>query len=140
MSDIDKKQDSLKERRKSARISGANEKRNFIRTDVSVPVDIYIQKDKEIEKIPAKAWNISASGIMLESGVDLKVGMQAKINMIPPGTLNPVHCSGKIVWSTTSSKKGRHNLGVEFLAIEEDNKNTFLKFLCDLIYKSAESK
>ena len=34
-----------------------------------------------------------------------------------------------------------YDIGIELTEIEEDNKNTFLKFLCDLIYNlSKESE
>jgi c-di-GMP-binding flagellar brake protein YcgR len=140
MSDHKDKKSSLKERRGSIRETGSKENRNYIRTDISVPLDIFICREKDTDRIPAQAWNISASGMMIESETKLHVGLEARIDMTPPGTLNPVHCTGRIVWSGTGSKPGKHNYGVEFLAIEEDNKNTFLKFLCDLIYKSAERR
>jgi c-di-GMP-binding flagellar brake protein YcgR len=140
MNDIRGKKNSLKERRGSNRETGSKEKRNYIRTDIAVPMDIFICREKDTNRIAAKAWNISASGMLIETGTELPVGTEARIDMTPPDTLNPVHCKGRIAWSADSVKKGRYNLGVEFLGIEEDNKNTFLKFLCDLIYKSAEDK
>jgi c-di-GMP-binding flagellar brake protein YcgR len=140
MSDPKGNKNPLKERRDSNRETGSKEKRNYIRTDIPVPLDIFICRKKDTDRIAAKAWNISASGMMIETAADLPVGLEARIDMTPPGTLNPVHCKGRIVWSGASSKQSRHNYGVEFLAIEEDNKNTFLKFLCDLIYKSAERR
>jgi c-di-GMP-binding flagellar brake protein YcgR len=140
MNDIKGNRNSLKECRSSNRETGSKEKRNYIRTDISVPIDIFICRKKDTDRIAAQAWNISASGMMIETDTELRVGIEARIDMTPAGTLNPVHCKGRIVWSAASTKKGKYNLGVEFLGIEEDNKNTFLKFLCDLIYKSAEDK
>ena len=130
----------LKERRHSNRKTGSREKRNYIRTNVPVPMLIYIQKKKEAEKITARAWNISASGMMIETDAKLAVGTEPDIDMNPPGSLNPIHCKGKIVWGSARNIGNGRNYGVEFISIEEDNKNTFLKFLCDLIYKNTERK
>jgi c-di-GMP-binding flagellar brake protein YcgR len=134
------KKNQLEERRGSNRQTGSKENRNYIRMDISVPLNIFICGGKNTDRISAQAWNISASGMMIEAAAELSVGLEARMDMTAPGTLNPVHCTGKIVWSGSSSKPGKHNYGVEFVAIEEDNKNTFLKFLCDLIYKSAERR
>ncbi|GEM_PF-519125 len=132
--------DSLKERRQSNRKTGSKEKRNYIRTRFSVPILIYIQGKNDAEKITARAWDISASGMMIEADAKLTVGIEPDIDMTPPDSLNPIHCKGKIVWSSRRSIGNGHNYGVEFISIEEDNKNTFLKFLCDLIYKSGKEK
>jgi len=134
------KRDSLKERRQSNRKTGSKEKRNYIRTNVPIPILIYIQKKKEAEKITARAWNISASGMMIETDAKLAVGTEPDIDMNPPGSLNPIHCKGKIVWGSARNIGNGRNYGVQFIYVEEDNKNTFLKFLCDLIYKSGEGK
>lgn len=138
MNESKENKDPLKERRHSNRKTGSREKRNYIRTHVSVPILIYIQRKNDTEKITARAWNISASGMMIETNAKLHVGIEPGIDVIPPGSLNPIHSKGKIVWSTARSTGNGYNYGVEFISIEEDNKNTFLKFLCDLIYKSTE--
>ena len=140
MNELKENKDSLKERRHSNRKTGSKEKRNYIRTYISVPVLIYIQRKNNAEKITACAWDISASGIMIETDAKLKVGIEADIDMAPYESLNPIHCKGKIVWSAARSIGNGYNYGVKFISIEEDNKNTFLKFLCDLIYKSAQGK
>jgi c-di-GMP-binding flagellar brake protein YcgR len=145
MNDIQKQKHNLKERRKNIRSSGSDEKRDYIRTDIYVPMFLYVQspegsnKVKEgSNKVKARTCNISASGMMVELDTDLPVGAKTKIEIIAPSTSNPIHCIGQIVWCTASGSPSSFNCGVEFVSIEEDNKNTFLKFLCDLIYKTSD--
>jgi len=47
-----------------------------------------------------------------------------------------------VVWSieSGSSKSHSYSSGIDFEKIEEDNKNTFLKFLCDLMYAKIGEK
>jgi c-di-GMP-binding flagellar brake protein YcgR len=130
----------LKERRKNVRSTGSSEQRNYIRTNVYVPMLLYVQGPKETEKIHARTCNISASGMMLELDVRVPVGEKVKIDLTPPDTLNPIHCSGKAVWSDFSEGQLKFQCGIELVSIEEDNKNTFLKFLCDLIYKGGDAE
>ncbi|MFA5068746.1 MAG: PilZ domain-containing protein [Candidatus Omnitrophota bacterium] len=128
-----------RERRSNNRKTGSDEKRNYIRADVSVPMIIYVQRKTGPERVPAKAWNISASGMMIQSLGRFNTGIKVDIEMTPPVSPNPVHCKGKIVWASENiSGRGGYNYGVELISIEEDNKNTFLKFLCDLIYSNSE--
>jgi hypothetical protein len=71
-----------------------------------------------------------------------------EIKMILKDTLNPVHAKARVIWKRKVSLEDAapYNCGLEFVEIEEDNKNTFLKFLCDLIYnikkepKNAKNK
>ena len=56
-----------------------------------------------------------------------------------PNLPNPVHLYGKVIWSKRLSLEDGvpYDIGIEFTKVEEDNKNTFLKLLCDLIYAQA---
>jgi len=57
-----------------------------------------------------------------------------------PGTLSSIHARAKVVWKKKlSTENGTpFDIGCEFVRIEEDNKNTFLKYFCDLLYKERE--
>jgi len=115
----------------------SKERRRYIRTETSVPMTIYIKQDDAAKAVNANTRNISASGSMLEVGSKLPVGKEVRIEIDAPGSANPVHCRAKIVWAAPIPNTGRYHCGIEFTNIEEDNKNTFLKFLCDVIYKSG---
>ena len=130
---------SLQEKRGRVRSTGSRERRSYIRTGASVPIVLHLKEKGADEEIKAYARNISATGIMFESDRELPVGVEASINLNAPDTSNPVHCTGRIIWSTPISQTKKFHCGIEFLSIEEDNKNTFLKFLCDAIYKSDKN-
>jgi c-di-GMP-binding flagellar brake protein YcgR len=141
MDELKRNEDVLEERRQSNRKTGSREQRNYIRTDISVPVMVYTQRKSDTGTISAKAWNISASGMMIKADAKLNIGIEADIDIAPAGIPNPIHCKGKVIWvSGARGTEGGYNYGIEFIYIEEDNKNTFLKFLCDTIYKSAKGR
>jgi len=130
----DKKAISLKERRRHVRPSGSDEKRDYIRTESLMPITVYIKEGNSTSGVKSHTRNISATGMMVESTAKLPVGIEAKLEFNPSGAHNPVHCSGKIIWVTQKGKGGKYYSGIKLTKIEEDNKNTFLKFLCDAIY------
>ena len=68
--------------------------------------------------------------------------LMLEIKLDIPEVPNPVHAKGKIMWKKKLSLEDNapFDIGAELLDIEEDNKNTFLKFLCDLIYNLPEGK
>lgn len=112
------------------------ERRRYIRLEV--PINIVIRKQAEPTKdykIPSK--NISASGTLVEIEDQLPAGSLLELKLIIPEAPNPVHATGEVVWTTKDPDRNIFNTGIQFTKIEEDNKNTFLKFLCDSIYKSS---
>ena len=114
-----------------------DERRRYIRTDKSLPLIIYLKEGKLVKEAHTTTRNISATGVMVECDKKLPVGTEAKLDINTPGSANPVHGIGRIVWSSPLSGGDRYRTGIEFVRIEEDNKNTFLKYLCDAIYKSS---
>jgi uncharacterized protein (TIGR02266 family) len=129
------RQMALEERRKFRRPNGTKEQRQYIRTETSVSMSIEVEIEGKKKQLKANTTNVSASGMMIEADEKMPVGTEAKIDLDTPGASNPVHCTGKIVWASPSDNSKKQYYGIEFTAIEEDNKNTFLKFLCDIIYK-----
>lgn len=117
--------------------AGTKEKRRYIRTDTSIPMTLRLGKGKDIREVQSITRNISSTGMMIELKEQLPIGTEIKIDLDTPSSANPVHCRGKVIWSASTSGTGRYNSGIAFSYIEEDNKNTFLKFLCDTIYKTG---
>jgi len=117
------------------------EKRRFIRFDIALKVSYIIQKDPKTEKI-GTTRDISAQGMQLLTGDKLEVGDKVGLNIFVPEALNPAHMKGIVVWSRESgpAKSHSYSSGIDFEKIEEDNKNTFLKFLCDLMYAKVGDK
>lgn len=116
------------------------EKRAYIRTDTSIPMTIHLKEGKKTKEVESITRNISATGMRIELSQQLPVGAEVKIDLNTPGSPNPVHCTGKIIWSAPTSEADKYNSGIAFTGVEEDNKNTFLKFLCDTIYKTSNGR
>lgn len=118
------------------------ERRRYIRLKTPISVEYTIQGTEGVYKAVTK--DISADGLRFESYAhDLEADGIIALSLDIVGAHNPVHAKGKVVWKKKLSleDKAPYDVGVEFTEIEEDNKNTFLKFLCDIIYNlQKESK
>lgn len=119
---------------------GPQEKRRYIRTAVSVSLLLRYEENNDVREIEATTKNISATGMLVKIDRKLPTDQKLDISFFTPNHPNPVHCKGKAVWSTALAKPGMYHCGIEFTHIEEDNKNTFLKFLCDSIYKTVAAE
>ena len=111
------------------------ERRKYIRLEAPVSITYNAAGDNKFYTSVAK--NISADGIRFETDDRLlKQSDLIDVKLDIPGASNPVHSSGKVVWKKKLSLEDAapSDVGVEFIKIEEDNKNTFLKFLCDVLY------
>jgi len=89
----------------------------------------------------ADVKDISPEGVRFETQ-DKALGssdnLELKLDI--PNAPNSVHAKGTVVWKEKLSLEDTSpfDFGIEFSEIEDDNKNTFLKFLCDLIYNLPE--
>ena len=111
------------------------ERRKYIRLRIAIPVT-YTSRDTDVIHSTATK-DISVDGVRLETTVKgINKGSVLELKLELYGTLNPVHAKGKVIWVKELSLEdgSPSDMGIEFIEIEEDNKNTFLKFLCDLIY------
>jgi len=111
------------------------DRRKFTRYEMTLPISYVLEGENIIHKSTTK--NVSSFGIRFESPKPLKEGVGLELKLELPKAPNPVHVQGKLVWvrKTTLEDNCPYDIGMEFVKIEEDNKNTFLKFLCDLAYK-----
>lgn len=111
------------------------ERRKFTRYTVPLGLFYIIEGENVIYKSTTK--NISSLGIRFETPKKLKEGIGLEVKLELPKAANPVHAQGKLVWvkKLTLEDTSPYDVGMEFIKIEEDNKNTFLKFMCDLAYK-----
>lgn len=105
------------------------DRRKYLRLEAPIPARI-ITEDSRVYKTVVK--NLSALGMRFELEVSLNDGSGLDITLYLPDAKNPVHILGSSVWH--KENKNVFDVGCEFSRIEEDNKNTFLKFFCDLIY------
>ena len=114
------------------------ERRKHLRVETPLKIRL-ISKGKIVEE--TQTQNISPLGLRFSSaGGDLNVNDEVEIRIEIPGTSSPVHTRAKIVWKKKlSTENGSpQSVGCEFVKIEEDNKNTLLKYFCDLLYERKE--
>ncbi len=118
------------------------ERRKYIRLKTPVSVTYTAPNTGIVYSSVTK--DMSADGLRLETKArDIERGSILELKLELYGANNPVHAKGKVVWiKQLSLEDGAPcDMGIELTEIEEDNKNTFLKFLCDLIYNlSKESE
>jgi len=112
-----------------------DERRKFTRYAVPLKISYVLDGENVINATTTK--NISSLGIRFECEKNLKEGTGLELKLEIPKAPNPVHAEGKLIWvkKRTLEDNSPFDVGMEFVKIEEDNKNTFLKFLCDLAYK-----
>ncbi|MDP3789735.1 MAG: PilZ domain-containing protein [Candidatus Omnitrophota bacterium] len=111
------------------------ERRKYIRLKTPVSVTYAVPDTGVVHTSVAK--DMSADGLRLETKArGIAEGAVLELKMELCGAHSPVHAKGKVVWIKQLSLEddAPYDMGIEFIEIEEDNKNTFLKFLCDLIY------
>ncbi|MFH1411168.1 MAG: PilZ domain-containing protein [Candidatus Omnitrophota bacterium] len=110
------------------------ERRQFVR--VPVPIDITIED--EGQKWTASTKNVSAIGLGIETPREIRSG-SVKVVLHIPGETGGIRLEGRVVWQKRVSLEDSapYSAGIEIISVEEEKKNVFLKFLCDLLYGSA---
>lgn len=119
---------------------GFRERRRYVRLLVPVTVEYFSPDGTKVSKTTAK--NISADGLRFETtDKSLKESDRLEVKLGIEGAANPIHATAEIVWKKKLSleDKSPFDVGLEFTGIEEDNKNTFLKNMCDMIYRISET-
>jgi len=117
------------------------ERRRYVRLKIPVAFSYVSADGLMVDRAVTK--NISANGLRFETvDRELKESDSIEIKLLLPGASNPVHTKADVIWKRKLSLEDSSpfDAGVEFTEIEEDNKNTFLKNLCDLIYAISEDK
>jgi c-di-GMP-binding flagellar brake protein YcgR len=114
------------------------ERRKFIRLEVPVELKYIVEGDPTRKEVTTK--DLSCEGLRFITEQGINEGTSLELNLIIPNASNPVHINGKVVWARkiTTEDSSPFEVGVEFVKIEEDNKNTFLRYLCDLIYSQTK--
>ena len=117
------------------------ERRSFIR--LREPISVVYTISGRDKLYTVTATDISADGLRFQtSDKELKTGDLLEMKFDLRAVPNPVHAKGRLLWKKKLSLEDNapFDAGAEILGIEEDNKNTFLKFLCDLIYNLPEDR
>lgn len=119
------------------------ERRKFLRLEEPINITYTVSESSKTYNTATK--DLSVDGLRFETR-DRAIAESSviELRLDIPGAANPIHAEGKIVWKKKLSLEdsASFDVGLEFTKIEEDNKNTFLKCLCDSIYKlsSGEQK
>jgi len=115
-------------------VKNTEEKRRYLRLNNVLEVEYILPNSDRVHTTSTK--DISALGLRFTTNENLEKGSTVEIKLKLPNLQNAIHASGRVAWSKKSTLEDNSpfDIGVEFLKIEEDNKNTFLKYLCDLIY------
>jgi len=111
------------------------ERRKYIRLKSPVSVTYTVLDTGVVHSSVTK--DISADGLRLETkSREAEEGAVLELKLELYGTKSPVHAKGKVIWIKQLSLEDNapYDVGIELTEIEEDNKNTFLEFLCNLIY------
>jgi len=117
------------------------ERRSYIRIQTPLSLTYTTQDSDQVQNVITK--DVSANGVRFESAdKTIKITDTVEIKLLIPDAKNPVHAKGAVIWRNKISLEDAapFDTGIEFVEIEEDNKNTFLKFLCDYLYKWGEDK
>lgn len=115
------------------------ERRKYVR--VRVPIDITYTIPGKDKVFAAVTKDLSADGLRFQTlDPNLQESSTIEIKLKLPDTVNPVHAQGKVIWKRKLSLEDAapFDVGIDLTTIEEDNKNTFLKFLCDTIYNLSK--
>jgi len=110
------------------------ERRRFVRLEV--PIEMIFSRDDQEETLVTK--NISPVGFMIETKEEFdKEKLLSFVFKVDP-TGDSVIVKGKVIWqSKTSLEDGApFDVGIDIVDINDEGKNGFLKYLCDLLYGS----
>ena len=120
-------------------VKPSQERRKYLRIEAPINIRI-IDSRNAVEETQTK--NISPIGFRFKTKKKggMAINEEVELKMEMPGTLSSIHARAKVVWKKKlSTENGTpFDIGCEFVRIEEDNKNTFLKYFCDLLYKERE--
>ena len=111
------------------------ERRRFIR--IEVPLKAIVKSGDRLDEVVTK--NISPVGLRFEIDRQLKESERLEVALYLPSTDDPISLEAKVIWQSKTSleDKAPYDVGVEIIDIDDKRKNSFLKYLCDLLYNSA---
>ena len=117
----------------------SQERRQYLRVETPLNVRV-ITKANVVRQTTTK--DISPIGFRFGDSDDaVNINEEVELTLVIPNVLSPVHAKAKVVWKKKiSTENGApFDIGCEFTKIEEDNKNTFLKYFCDLLYETGNA-
>ena len=114
------------------------ERRKYVRLDIEAKVDFQVKEEKTEEPTSAEASaisrNMSAEGICFRSERKLEPGKQLELEIHLASEPKPLHLGGEVRWSRLIQQKETKavfDTGVKLYAIDKDDENRFMKYICD---------
>lgn len=104
---------------------------------MDVSLKTVVNYDGQSEETVVK--NISPLGLNFEASQKVKESEDLTVLLSIPLSDDPVFLRAKVVWQkkVTLEDNSPYDIGVEIVEIEDTKKDVFLKYLCDLLYKSV---
>lgn len=119
------------------------EKREFIRQDLNVKVDLkkIIETSIVLGEFSDVSKNISAGGLCLVVSEKLKIGDKLQIGMELPS--KKINAKGRVIWISELEINGRgyeevYNLGVEFTEICDEDREEINKLVLEYLHAKEE--
>ncbi|MFA5271561.1 MAG: PilZ domain-containing protein [Candidatus Omnitrophota bacterium] len=111
------------------------ERRKFPRLSISTNVKYSVVKINSLsDDIPMK--NISAAGICIVADEDLQLGTVLSLSVYLPDNDAPIYTKGRVVWKSEFKigygSKSSYDIGVEFLEIDEEDKQKIFQYVSKL--------
>ncbi|MGB2630155.1 MAG: PilZ domain-containing protein [Candidatus Omnitrophota bacterium] len=112
------------------------ERRRYVR--IEAPLKVKLASGGKSYEVTSK--DISPVGVRLEIGEKLKEAEGLSLSVSLPDVAKPVRIKGKLVWQAKTSleDKAPYDVGVEIVEVDDKDKSSFLKYVCDVLYISAE--
>ncbi len=113
-----------------------SERRRYVRTEI--PLKVTVRLGERVEEVETS--DISPIGMRFVVGTKLdeaETSGKVQLFLRLPTAENPIRLAGKIAWQRKVSLEDNapYEVGVEILDVEDEDKNIFLKYLCDLLYR-----
>lgn len=111
------------------------ERRRFIR--IETPLRVVVTCGDRVEEVVTK--NISPVGLRFEVADELDASRDLDLALFLTSDSDPIRLVCRLIWQAKTSLEDNapFDVGIEIIAVEDSNKNVFLKYLCDLLYDST---
>jgi hypothetical protein len=111
------------------------ERRRFVR--IEIPLKVIVKAGDRVDEVITK--NVSPVGLRFEVNKELKAPEGLDLSLYLPSDEKPIKLKAKVIWQDKISLEDNapYDVGVEITEIDDKNKNSFLKYLCDLLYEST---
>ncbi|MBL7130434.1 MAG: PilZ domain-containing protein [Candidatus Omnitrophica bacterium] len=119
----------------SEKDTAMQDRRKFVRLNAAVEVDYIVLDSESQQREHTATKNISAGGICLIAHEQLRAGDILSLTFSLPNNESPIIVKGKVVWIKSfkvASEKESYDVGIEFIDINEVNRERIDKYVFSL--------